>query len=138
MPVMHRGNRFNARVLALDGKLILIRPKLFLASDGNYRENRYFIAWHPPRHVEEYYLPPIMQGIQGAIKVPFGDAVISTPDTCLGAETCEELFTVGCSLVDWGLCASADKGSPTLRTSAWAFRGPRYSPTAPGRTTYVF
>lgn len=26
-------------------------------------------------------------------KVPFGDAVISTRDTCLGLETCEELFT---------------------------------------------
>ena len=94
MPVIHQGNRFNARVLALDGKLILIRPKLFLAADGNYRENRYFISWRGPRHVEEYYLPPIMQDLQGAIKVPIGDAVISTPDTCLGAETCEELFTV--------------------------------------------
>lgn len=94
MPVLHRGNRFNCRVLAIDGKIIMIRPKLFLASDGNYRENRYFIAWHGPRHVEEYYLPPMMQDLQGSIKVPIGDAVISTPDTCLGAETCEELFTV--------------------------------------------
>ncbi len=40
MPVLHRGNRFNARVLAINGKIIMIRPKLFLASDGNYRENR--------------------------------------------------------------------------------------------------
>lgn len=94
MPVLHRGNRFNCRVLAFNGKIIMIRPKLFLASDGNYRENRYFIAWHGPRHVEEYYLPPMMQDLQGSIKVPIGDAVISTPDTCLGAETCEELFTV--------------------------------------------
>ena len=94
MPVLHRGNRFNCRVLAINGKIIMIRPKLYLASDGNYRENRYFIAWHGPRHVEEYYLPPMMQDLQGSIKVPIGDAVISTPDTCLGAETCEELFTV--------------------------------------------
>ncbi|CAK7234040.1 glutamine-dependent NAD(+) synthetase [Sporothrix bragantina] len=93
MPVLHRGNRFNCRVLAINGKIIMIRPKLYLASDGNYRENRYFIAWHGPRHVEEYYLPPMMQDLQGSIKVPIGDAVISTPDTCLGAETCEELFT---------------------------------------------
>lgn len=27
------------------------------------------------------------------IKVPFGDAVISTMDTCIGVELCEELFT---------------------------------------------
>jgi NAD+ synthase (glutamine-hydrolysing) len=92
MPVIHRGNRFNARVLAFNGKLILIRPKLYLAADGNYRENRYFTEW-TPRHMEDYYLPPMMQDIQRAIKVPIGDAVISTPDTCLGAETCEELFT---------------------------------------------
>lgn len=26
-------------------------------------------------------------------KVPFGDAVISTLDTCIGVELCEELFT---------------------------------------------
>ena len=25
--------------------------------------------------------------------MPFGDAVVSTPDTVLGCETCEELFT---------------------------------------------
>lgn len=27
------------------------------------------------------------------VKVPFGDAVISTKDTCIGVELCEELFT---------------------------------------------
>jgi hypothetical protein len=26
-------------------------------------------------------------------KVPFGDAVVSTIDTCIGVELCEELFT---------------------------------------------
>lgn len=28
----------------------------------------------------------------GQKNVPIGDALISTLDTCLGAETCEELF----------------------------------------------
>ncbi|KAK7745685.1 hypothetical protein SLS62_009651 [Diatrype stigma] len=45
MPVLHRNNRFNCRVV-----------------------------------------------LQGAIKVTIGDAVISTPDTTIGCETCEELF----------------------------------------------
>ena len=27
------------------------------------------------------------------VKVPFGDAVVSTQDTCIGVELCEELFT---------------------------------------------
>ena len=38
MPVMHRNNRFNCRIIALDGKILFIRPKLYLANDGNYRE----------------------------------------------------------------------------------------------------
>lgn len=103
MPVMHRGNRFNARIIVLDGKILLIRPKLYLAADGNYRENRYFIPWHAPSYVEEYYLPPMMQALQGSVKVPIGDAVISTPDSCFGAETCEELFTPNSPHIGMGL-----------------------------------
>lgn len=37
MPVMHRNKRFNCRVIILDGKILFIRPKLWLANDGNYR-----------------------------------------------------------------------------------------------------
>lgn len=40
MPVIHRGVLYNCRVLAVDGKIALIRPKLHLANDGNYREPR--------------------------------------------------------------------------------------------------
>ncbi|KAF2144066.1 uncharacterized protein K452DRAFT_316825 [Aplosporella prunicola CBS 121167] len=93
MPVMHRNVRYNARALCYNGQILLIRPKLWLANDGNYREMRYFTPWSPARHVEEYYLPRIIQNVVGKVKVPIGDAVISTRDTCLGAETCEELFT---------------------------------------------
>lgn len=45
------------------------------------------------REVEDYYLESIVGKITGQNTVPFGDAVISTKDTCLGLETCEELFT---------------------------------------------
>ncbi|KAK8161701.1 hypothetical protein IWX90DRAFT_438468 [Phyllosticta citrichinensis] len=93
MPVMHRNVRYNARVICCNGQILLIRPKLWLANDGNYREMRYFTPWGRPQHVEEYYLPRIIQNIVGKVKVPIGDAVISTRDTCIGAETCEELFT---------------------------------------------
>lgn len=34
-----------SRIIALDGKIILIRPKLWLANEGNYHETRYFDAW---------------------------------------------------------------------------------------------
>jgi len=41
MPILHRGRRFNCRVICLSSKIILIRPKLWLADDGNYRESRW-------------------------------------------------------------------------------------------------
>jgi NAD+ synthase (glutamine-hydrolysing) len=62
-------------------------------TDGNYREHRHFTPWQRPQEVEDYYLEQIVGSITGQYKVPFGDAVISTRDTCLGLETCEELFT---------------------------------------------
>ena len=44
--------------------------------------------------MEEYYLPAKIIGeIAGQKKCPIGDAVLSTIDSCVGAETCEELFT---------------------------------------------
>lgn len=92
MPVQHRNVRYNCRIICLDGKILLIRPKMLLAGDGNYFENRHFTPWQRPRQCEEYSLPRRLREIQGATHVPFGDAVISTPDTCIGAETCEELF----------------------------------------------
>lgn len=93
MPIQHRNQRFNCRVICLDGKILTIRPKMWLANDGNYREMRHFTPWLSPRKTEQYHLPRMLQEIQGATHVTFGDAVVSTPDTCVGAETCEELFT---------------------------------------------
>ncbi|AAS54848.1 AGR358Wp [Eremothecium gossypii ATCC 10895] len=93
MPVVHKNVRYNCRVLSLDGHILFIRPKLWLANDGNYREMRFFTPWMKPTVVEEFQLPPVIQKITGQHIIPFGDAVIRTLDTCIGAETCEELFT---------------------------------------------
>ncbi|SCV99468.1 LAFE_0A03818g1_1 [Lachancea fermentati] len=93
MPVLHRDVRYNCRLLSFDGQILFIRPKIWLANDGNYREMRFFTPWMKPAAVEEFLLPPLIQKITGQKFVPFGDAVISTLDTCIGAETCEELFT---------------------------------------------
>jgi NAD+ synthase (glutamine-hydrolysing) len=92
LPVNHRNNRFNCRALLLNGKLLMLRPKLFLANDGNYREMRHFIPWQRTGHTEEYYLPEMIRKLNGTTKVVIGDCVLSTSDTCLGFETCEELF----------------------------------------------
>lgn len=90
---MHKTVKYNCRIVVLNRKILLIRPKMFLANDGNYRELRYFTPWVKERQVEDYYLPRMIQEITGQKTVPFGDAVISAKDTCVGCETCEELFT---------------------------------------------
>ena len=74
-----------------------------LANDVNYRDNRYFTAWTRPRYYEDFYLLRMITKITGQSKVLFGGSVISTPDTCCGAETCEELFTPDRYVVD-GQC----------------------------------
>lgn len=53
---------------------------------------RFFTPWMRPGEWEEYHLPRMLQQLQGATHVPFGDCVVSTPDTCFGAETCEEMW----------------------------------------------
>ena len=37
MPVMHKNVVYNARVVFLNGKIILIRPKQMMCDEGNYR-----------------------------------------------------------------------------------------------------
>ncbi|KAJ5267161.1 hypothetical protein N7478_009969 [Penicillium angulare] len=103
LPLLHRSCRYNARALILDGKILCFRPKLYLANDGNFREMRFFTPWNRPRHVEQYYLPPRIQKHQGCRHVPIGDVVLSTIDTCLAAETCEELFTPNSPHINMGL-----------------------------------
>ncbi|KAH9479450.1 glutamine-dependent NAD(+) synthetase [Psilocybe cubensis] len=93
MPVVHKNVIYNCRVIVHDKKVLLIRPKMWLANDGNYRELRYFTPWTKHRQWEDHYLPRIIQAVTKQTKVPFGDAVISTVDTCIGVELCEELFT---------------------------------------------
>ncbi|EDR14650.1 uncharacterized protein LACBIDRAFT_305496 [Laccaria bicolor S238N-H82] len=93
MPVVHKNVIYNCRIIVHDCKILLIRPKMWLANDGNYRELRYFTPWAKHRQWEDYYLPRIIQAVTKQTKVPFGDAVISTMDTCIGVELCEELFT---------------------------------------------
>ncbi|KAJ2697489.1 glutamine-dependent NAD(+) synthetase [Coemansia sp. IMI 209128] len=93
MPVLHRNSRYNCRVVILDGRILLIRPKMHLANDGNYREPRWFTEWARVASTEDYVLPRFIADITGQKTVPFGDALISTEDSCVGIELCEELFT---------------------------------------------
>ncbi|KAG9784936.1 glutamine-dependent NAD(+) synthetase, partial [Aureobasidium melanogenum] len=93
MGVRHRNVRYNCRVLCTYKRVLFIRPKMALANDGLYREARHFTAWPKKMQVETYYLEAIIEKVTGQHTVPIGDAILSTLDTAVGCETCEELFT---------------------------------------------
>lgn len=63
---MHKSVKYNCRVIIADGKIVLIRPKIFLANDGNYRELRFFTPW-TTRKVEQYYLPRMISKITNQV-----------------------------------------------------------------------
>ena len=72
-PLMHKNVRYNCRVFVLDGKLLLIRPKMVLASDGNYREHRWFTAWERGWRTEPYTLPREIAELTEQRTVPIGN-----------------------------------------------------------------
>uniref|UniRef100_A0A671VIH0 Glutamine-dependent NAD(+) synthetase n=1 Tax=Sparus aurata TaxID=8175 RepID=A0A671VIH0_SPAAU len=103
MPIMHHNVRYNCRILFLNRKILLIRPKMQMANDGNYREMRWFSPWNQLRQVEEYFLPRMIQEVTGQDTVPFGDCVLSTKDTCIGTEMCAELWKPRSPHIQMGL-----------------------------------
>lgn len=73
-----------------------------LAEKANFSVHRNrFRAWH--RDVEQYRLPPSVAETTGQQHVPFGEAVLELADACIGAEACEELFTLDAPHVRYAL-----------------------------------
>ncbi|KAK1456513.1 glutamine-dependent NAD(+) synthetase [Colletotrichum cuscutae] len=93
MGCRHRNVRYNCRVLCTYKHIYLIRPKQSLANDGLYREARHFTAWTKLREVETYYLEAVAAAVTGQKTVPIGDLILSTLDTAVSCETCEEMFS---------------------------------------------
>lgn len=97
MPVLHKAVRYNCRVFCLNGKIVLIRPKMFLANEGNYRELRWFTSWdaakmgHP---LERFPLPREISLATGQSHCPIGIGIVRSIDgATIAAESCEEAFT---------------------------------------------
>lgn len=103
MPVMHKNVAYNCRVIYLNQKILLIRPKLLMCDDGNYRESRWFSGWKKRRETEEYVLPRMISNVTLQETVPFGEAVIATKDTTIGFEICEELWNPRSTHIDMAL-----------------------------------
>lgn len=57
MPVLHRDVAYNCIVMCLNRKILLVRPKLAMAMDGNYRESRYFTPWNTENLIQQHTLP---------------------------------------------------------------------------------
>ncbi|CDF33983.1 glutamine-dependent NAD synthetase [Chondrus crispus] len=95
-PVLHRGVLYNCRLLLLDRRVLLVRPKMDLADHANYREARWFRAWPRERQVEQFLLPECVRERCADFQMfaPIGNAVLRFEDgLMLGCETCEELWT---------------------------------------------
>lgn len=92
MPVEHNSVRYNSRIYILNSRIILIRPKMYMANDGAYRESRWFGAWTNRDTLEEFVLPKSIQRRTGQTSCPIGVAAVQCNDCMLAAETCEELF----------------------------------------------
>jgi len=102
-PVTHKGVRYNCRIFLLNKRVLLVRPKLDLANDGNYREPRYFSTWARRKTVDTFQLPKEIRDVTEQKTCPIGDAYMQFSDATLASETCEELFTPAAPHVDLAL-----------------------------------
>ena len=102
MPVHFKNTLYNCRMLCLNHKIILIRPKLFLAGGNNYREGRWFTPWSSP-DLQSFQLEERIRNISGQKETVIGNAVIRCNDTTIACETCEELWVPKNPHVDYGL-----------------------------------
>lgn len=96
MPVLFCGVRYNCRVLVRCRKILLIRPKVAMADNGNYRESRYFTAYRSPidTKCEKLILPKVFHEKFGQLSAPFGTRFLEFADgVSIGCESCEELWT---------------------------------------------
>ena len=92
MPVEHNGVFYNCRVLVFDNKIVLIRPKIAMADDGNYRESRWFTPWKKGYLLEDFILPNYVQKILNQEKTKIGVGIIRFLDCSYAPEICEEMW----------------------------------------------
>lgn len=122
-PVLHHGVSYNCRVLLLNQEVVLVRPKMHLADDGNYREPRWFRAWSRRRAVEELQLPDVVRAAtaSGRATAPIGPAVVECDDgSTVACESCEELWApdaphITYSLMGVDIIANASGSHHVLR-----------------------
>ena len=75
MPIHFNNTLYNCRVLMLDQKILLIRPKICLAGGNNYRERRWFTPWTSSQLVN-FPLSEQIRRVTGQKETLFGNGVI--------------------------------------------------------------
>jgi len=86
-PVIHDGVKYNTMIFISNNEIILIRPKINLADDGNYREARWFTSW-AKEGLENFQL----KGFNKQNKTKIGIAIVNCNGVKVAAEVCEELW----------------------------------------------
>jgi NAD+ synthase (glutamine-hydrolysing) len=84
LPIFHQNGLFNCAALAVDGKLVGLAAKRFLAGDGIHYEPRWFKAW-PSGVCDEFVAPD-------GTTIPIGDIHFDIGGVQIGFEICEDAW----------------------------------------------
>jgi NAD+ synthase (glutamine-hydrolysing) len=98
LPVLHQNGLFNCAALAVDGRLIGLVAKRFLAGDGIHYEPRWFKPW--PAGVRDEFTTP-----DGTV-LPIGDIHFDVGGVQIGFEICEDAWVAnrpGAALASYGV-----------------------------------
>jgi len=92
LPVLHQGGVFNGVAVAVDGRLIGVVAKRFLAGDGIHYEPRWFKAW--PLGVRDAMTAPDgpATATDAPPSLPIGDLIFDLGGVRLGFEICEDAW----------------------------------------------
>lgn len=84
LPVFHQNGLFNCAALVVNGKLIGLAAKRFLAGDGIHYEPRWFKAW--PSGVRDEFVA------SDGTTIPIGDVHFDIGNVQIGFEICEDAW----------------------------------------------
>jgi NAD+ synthase (glutamine-hydrolysing) len=87
-PIIHNDVRYNTNFFIYNGKIVLIRPKMLLADDGNYREARWFTPWP----INKYETYDYKDGDGNYQTTPIGIGIVNCHGVLIASEICEELW----------------------------------------------
>lgn len=82
MPIIKGVERYNCQVFCLNRKIVMIRPKMWLANGTSCAELRWFTTWkqkQPP--LDEFLIPSDISEALCQTSVPFGYGYIQFLDT---------------------------------------------------------